>query len=311
MGVDAVSALTIAPVEVLHVGPSTLSFYRGDCLDVLPTLAAASVGVVVTSPPYNIGTAYSTCADDRPRAEYLHWTAQWMHAVAQVLHPQGSFFLNVGGTPRNPWVPLEVAQVARQSFVLQNRIVWVKSIAIDREDAAQHLDRDLAIGHYNPVNSNHFVNNCHEDIFHFTPNGLTPLDRLAIGVPYQDKSNVARWGETGTRPDRRCRGNVWFLPYETIQSRDKDRPHPATFPPKLPERCIRLHGVQRAGVVLDPFMGLGTTALAAIRLGLDFIGIDVDAAYLDEAVRRVRSVATVGEVRPAAAPAVLPLLEGL
>jgi site-specific DNA-methyltransferase (adenine-specific) len=282
-----------APVEAIRVGQSTLRFYQGDCVDVLPTLGGASIGVVVTSPPYNIGTAYSTCADDRPRDEYLRWTAQWMQAVARVLQPQGSFFLNVNGTPTDPWVPLDVAQVARQSFLLQNRMVWAKSIAIDREDAAQHLDRDLTIGHYKPVKSERFVNDCHEFIFHFTPSGRTSLDRLAIGVPYQDKSNVARWGETGTHADRRCRGNVWFLPYETIQSRDKDRPHPATFPTKLPERCIRLHGVQRAGVVLDPFMGLGSTALAAIRLGLDFIGIDTDAAYVDEAVRRVR-----GEARP-------------
>jgi site-specific DNA-methyltransferase (adenine-specific) len=56
----------------------------------------------------------------------------------------------------------------------------------------------------------------------------------------------------------------------------------------VPEQCIRLHGVGRAGVVLDPFLGLGSTAIAAARLGLDFIGIEMDAEYLDEAVKRVR-----------------------
>ena len=107
-------------------------------------------------------------------------------------------------------------------------------------------------------------------------------------MPYQDKSNVARWASAGG--DRRCRGNTWFIPYETIQRRDRDRPHPASFPPKVPEQCIRLHGKARAGLVLDPFLGLGSTAIAAIRLGLDFVGIEMDEQYLKEAVRRIQSV---------------------
>jgi site-specific DNA-methyltransferase (adenine-specific) len=107
-----------------------------------------------------------------------------------------------------------------------------------------------------------------------------------VGVPYQDASNVKRWA--GAEGGLRCRGNTWFIPYETIQSRDRDRPHPASFPPKVPEQCLRLHGKSRAGLVLDPFMGLGSTAIAAARLGLDFIGIEMDEQYLAEAVRRVK-----------------------
>jgi site-specific DNA-methyltransferase (adenine-specific) len=106
-------------------------------------------------------------------------------------------------------------------------------------------------------------------------------------VPYQDASNIKRWAGAGE--GLRCRGNTWFIPYETIQSRDRDRPHPASFPAKIPEQCLRLHGVNRAGTVLDPFLGLGSTAIAAARLGLDFVGIEMDATYLSEAVDRVRA----------------------
>jgi site-specific DNA-methyltransferase (adenine-specific) len=80
-------------------------------------------------------------------------------------------------------------------------------------------------------------------VFHFTPRGQTQLDRQAVGVRYQDQSNVGRWqaGASG----KRCRGNTWFIPYETIQSREKVRPHPATFPPKderyLKEAIARVH----------------------------------------------------------------------
>ena len=83
-------------------------------------------------------------------------------------------------------------------------------------------------------------------------------------MPYQDKSNIARWGHTGGA-DLRCRGNNWFIPYETINSRDKDRPHPATFPVALVEQCIRLHGKGAATRLLDPFLGIGTSAIAAHR----------------------------------------------
>ena len=85
--------------------------------------------------------------------------------------------------------------------------------------------------------------------------GRTPLDRRALGVPYQDASNIARWRQAAD--GLRCRGNTWFIPYDTIQSRDRERPHPATFPPRLPEYCLRLHGLSRIELVLDPFVGLG------------------------------------------------------
>jgi site-specific DNA-methyltransferase (adenine-specific) len=85
-----------------------------------------------------------------------------------------------------------------------------------------------------------------------------------------------------------CRGNTWFIPYDTIQNRDKDRPHPATFPPKLPEMCLRLHGLDRTAIVADPFLGLGATAQACVDLGLSFVGIEMDADYLRDAVGRTR-----------------------
>jgi site-specific DNA-methyltransferase (adenine-specific) len=113
-----------------------------------------------------------------------------------------------------------------------------------------------------------------------------PLDRVAIGVPYQDKTNIARWAGSGR--DRRCRGNTWFIPYKTIFSRDKDRPHPATFPVKLPEQCIRLHGLERARLVADPFLGIGHTALACLELGVDFVGFEIDGAYYAESCRSVQ-----------------------
>jgi site-specific DNA-methyltransferase (adenine-specific) len=141
------------------------------------------------------------------------------------------------------------------------------------------------VGHSPPINSDRFLNDCHEFVFHFTPGGDTRLDRLALGVGYQDQSNIGRWRRAADGV--RCRGNTWFIPYETIQRRDRDRPHPATFPSRLPEQCLKLHGLDRIKVAMDPFTGLGSSAVACASLGIDFIGAEIDRAYLDVALERV------------------------
>ncbi len=261
-------------------------FYLADCLDVFAGLPDASVDVIVTSPPYNLGIDYNRYDDRLSPSEYLDWTGRWIAAAARVLRPEGSLFLNVGAKPSDPWTALDVAQAARPHLQLQNIIHWVKSIAIERAaaGAGAGLADDLAVGHYKPINSQRYLNDCHEFVFHFTPQGRTAIDRLALGVPYQDKSNIGRW--RGASSGLRCRGNTWFIPYETIQHRDRDRPHPATFPSKLPEQCLRLHGLSRIRLAMDPFLGLGSTAVACVRAGVNFIGADIDETYLTQAVER-------------------------
>jgi site-specific DNA-methyltransferase (adenine-specific) len=278
------------PQTTFKSGRATFRFYLGDSVDILDKLGAGSVDAIVTSPPYNLGIQYRSYDDTLPRGEYLEWTGEWVRRAARALAPDGSLFLNVGAKPTDPWTALDVAQAARPHLHLQNTIHWIKSIAIEKSlaGARAKLEDDLAVGHYKPINSKRFLHDCHEFVFHFSPRGDTPLDRRAVGVKYQDQSNVGRWRTAASGV--RCRGNTWFIPYETIQNREKDRPHPATFPPKLPEMCLRLHGLERLRVVADPFLGLGSTAVACAQLGISFIGIEMDARYLKEAIERTRAV---------------------
>ena len=272
---------------VIRTDRSTLTFYQADCLDVFRALPDASLSVIVTSPPYNLGVEYRSYDDSLPRRQYLEWTDAWTAAAARCLEPQGSLFLNLGAKPTDPWTAMDIAQAARTHLTLQNTIHWIKSIAIEKDaaGAAAGLPKDIAVGHYKPINSPRFLNDCHEFVFHFTPAGRTPLDRRSIGVPYQDASNIARWRSGGA--NRRCRGNAWFIPYDTIKSRDRDRPHPATFPPRLAEYCLRLHGLERITRAMDPFLGLGSSAVAASRLDLDFVGVEMDEHYLAVGIQRV------------------------
>ena len=278
------------PHTSLKSGRATFRFYLGDCLDVLDRIPRGSIDAIVTSPPYNLGIRYRSYDDAIPRGEYLEWTGEWVRRAAAALAPDGSLFLNVGAKPTEPWTAMDVAQAARPHLQLQNTIHWIKSIAIEKAAAGSRaaLEEDLAVGHYKPINSRRFLHDCHEFIFHFTPEGTTPLDRQAVGVRYQDPSNVGRWQTAASGV--RCRGNSWFIPYETIQDREKDRPHPATFPPRLPEMCLRLHGLKRIRTVADPFLGLGSTAVACAQLGIDFVGIEMDEGYLKEAIDRTRRV---------------------
>jgi site-specific DNA-methyltransferase (adenine-specific) len=261
-----------APAERLRAH----SLIQGDCLNVLPTLTAQSVDVVVTSPPYNLGLSYRGYQDNRAEDEYLDWLIEVAQQVRRVMKPDASFFLNISGSSSAPWLPFALIVRLRALFVLQNHIVWIKSIATKGD----------SVGHFKPVGGQRFLHHNHEHIFHLTLAGDVKLDRLAIGVPFKDKSNIARRGHA---KDLRCRGNTWFIPYDTVQSKAEKFHHPSTFPVMLPRWCIRLHG-RADSVVLDPFMGSGTTVVAAELEGARAIGIDMDPAYV--AIARARLIET-------------------
>jgi site-specific DNA-methyltransferase (adenine-specific) len=260
-------------------------FRHEDCVKGMARLPDEHVDLVVTSPPYNLGIRYGKFSDRQDRQSYLKWCGEWAAQVRRLLKRDGSFFLNIGSAPSNPMLPYEIVMELRELFVLQNTIHWIKSITFEDKDGDVR-----SYGHFKPISSKRFLNDCHEYVFHFTIDGKIEIDRLALGVPYQDKSNIARWSHT-RGSDLRCRGNTWFVPYETIQRRAKERPHPATFPVALAENCIKLHGPAGAGRVktmLDPFLGIGNSSVAAQRCGVkQFIGFEIDETYLAEAKRRI------------------------
>ncbi|MED5585121.1 MAG: site-specific DNA-methyltransferase [Verrucomicrobiota bacterium] len=258
---------------------------NGDCVEGMRTMEAASVDVIVTSPPYNLDISYRSFEDSAARDEFLDWCDVWSDEVNRVMREDGSFFLNLGASPKNPFLPHELLLRLREKFVLQNTIHWIKSITVEQRDGGE-----ISVGHFKPINSPRYLNDCHEYLFHLTRKGSTKIDRLAIGVPYSDKSNINRWEHTKGN-DVRCRGNTWFIPYKTIQNRDSQRPHPATFPVELARRCLALHGKGEQTVVLDPFLGIGHAALAAAEYGAkQCIGFEIDNEYLETARQQVAEV---------------------
>jgi site-specific DNA-methyltransferase (adenine-specific) len=251
-----------------------LQVWCGDCLSLLPQIKDKTISVVVTSPPYNLHVKYNGYADNMPFEKYLEWLEKVFAQVKRVLKDDGSFFLNAGCSRGKPWNAMKVAEVAGKHFVLQNEIVWVKAISIEGR----------SYGHFSPLASDRFLNHCHETVFHFSKTGSVKVDRLSIGVPFEDCSNLKRNSAPG---NIRCGGDVWFIPYETIQGQGDKGNHPAVFPVELAARCIKLAGVRKNTVVLDPFLGTASTAAACQELGVRGIGIEIDAAYCKQAKKRL------------------------
>lgn len=267
----------------------TYTFVLGDCFEKLKEMKSKSVNIVITSPPYNIGIKYYKYKDKKPRDQYLGWLHDIFEEVKRVMTDDGHFFLNVGYTNKDPWIAMEVAMALKDLFVLQNNITWVKSISISDKAEGSY-------GHFKPINSDRYINITNESLFHFTKTDDIKIERTAVGVPYKWKCNLIdrktgkpkiskKTGEL--MENKRCKGNTWFIPYETISSKSQRGAHPAVFPEKLVEHCIKISGIKQ-GVVLDPFVGSGTTVIVAKKmtqrksspLKLSGIGIDIDEKYI-------------------------------
>jgi site-specific DNA-methyltransferase (adenine-specific) len=291
----------------------TQAVIEGDCLTVMHTMPAGSVHTAVFSPPYNLGKPYSLHNDKMPEAEYLDWQSQVAQELARVIRPDGHVFLNVGFSSVYPRRAEDVAIKYEMHFVRQQTICWVKALAIDartiRDDAfrkalvpwAKEHGIDLrtlpcnelrkalheyTIGHFRPIKSPRLLGSFWEPIYHLTPQGTSPIDTMAIGVPYVYDDQPARFGHGR---DKHSPGDVWHVPYSTRQSTADVDHHPAIYPIELAQRCLRLAAVPPDGLVLDPFCGIGTTLIAAKTLNLSAVGIELDPAYCAAARRRINS----------------------
>ena len=232
----------------------TLTTIHGDLMDPdLKSELPRDVDVVVTSPPYKRKDGFSRDLLVR-LGEALGWS----------MKPGARAFINFGQLREDFGAPFYVPGVVGCNGRLKvgQTVIWVKSLALN----------GVHRGHYQPLSGNALLNYCWEFIFQLYQEPEPMIDRLALGVPFADKSNMER-GTRGQHGDLHCAGDVWFVPYETTGKRVKKK-HPHAFPEALVERCLRLVAVPPGGVVMEPFCGSGTTAVVAKRLGLSCVLVD-------------------------------------
>ena len=132
---------------------------------------AKSIDCVITSPPYNLNIKYANYDDSISRKKYLEWLREVSKGLKKILKEKGQIFLNMGYSNSDPFVAMDVAQIFREDFILQNHFTWVKHIKVN----------DTSHGIYKPISSNRYASATTESIFHFTKKGDVKVNRLSIG----------------------------------------------------------------------------------------------------------------------------------
>ncbi|MBK9120907.1 MAG: site-specific DNA-methyltransferase [Phycisphaerales bacterium] len=237
-------------MSMFELTPDTI--YCGDSIELLNAAPAGSVDLVFADPPFNIGYVYDRYNDDRPDAEYVLWTRDWMAACVRILKSTGSFYIAIGDE-----FAADIRVLGRElGLHLRNWIIWHYTFG-------QSAKTKFARGHTH--------------IFYFTKDRteFTFNDHLlrfpsARHTEYQD----LRANPLGRLPD-----DVW-TEFPRVCGTFKERAgfHGCQMPEALLMRIVSASS-NPGEVVLDPFIGSGTTAAAAKRLGRRYVGIDLSPEY--------------------------------
>jgi site-specific DNA-methyltransferase (adenine-specific) len=230
-----------------------------DALSGIDRLPRNSIDLVVSDPPYCLGKDYGNDSDKLDPEEYLAWSRQWIDAVIPRLKPTGSLyvFLTWRYSP-------EIFCYLKKKLIMLNEIIWDRRVP--------------SMG-----GSTRRFSSVHDNIGFFAKSKDYYFDIDSVRIPYDKETKKARsrsifvgskWLEVGYNPK-----DVWSISrLHRIHSERED--HPTQKPLELIERMIKA-SCPPGGLVLDPFMGSGTTAVAAHRLQRNFIGFEINPEYCE------------------------------
>ena len=223
-------------------------------------LPDCSVHLMVTSPPYNVGKEYDK---DLTLSEYIEFIKRVMHEVYRVLVPGGRACVNIANLGRKPYLPLEtfiIQAMLEIGFLMRGEIIW---------DKGGSAGTSTAWGSWMSA-TNPTLRDTHEYILVFSKKTFERPN------PFGRRSTITR------EEFLEFTKSVWRFPAESARRVG----HPAPFPVELPYRLIQLYTFE-GEVILDPFMGSGTTAIAALMTGRHFVGYEIEEEYVRLAQRRI------------------------
>lgn len=262
-----------------------ITLHHGDSLEVSATLPDGSVDCIVTSPPYfglrDYGNEGQYGLEETPAA-YVETMRSLCSELRRVLSNDGTLWLNIGDSyGKNKslrGIPWRVAlALEADGWILRNSVIWAKQNGL-------------------PVNVKDRFHSRHETIFMFAKAPRYWFDLDAVRVPHSEASlkryasglnkqshptavrNVSDGNEiaAGFTPTKGVNpGDVWSIPAKPFKEA-----HFAVMPPEIARRAI-IAGCKPGGIVLDPFSGSGTTGMVAREEGRNYVGIDINAGYLD------------------------------
>jgi DNA modification methylase len=219
------------------------------------------VHLMVTSPPYNVGKVYD---QDLTLAEYRSLIKRVMREVYRVLVPGGRVCFNVANLGRRPYIPLDAfitKDMISIGFLMRGQIIW---------DKASSASGSTAWGSWcSPANPT--LRDIHEYILVFSK-GMYSRPCIDGRNPTITKDEFLKFTKS-----------IWKFSAESA----KRVGHPAPFPVELPRRCVELYTYSNE-VVLDPFMGSGATAIAALTTKRRYVGYEIDPKYVDLSEQRIR-----------------------
>jgi site-specific DNA-methyltransferase (adenine-specific) len=246
---------------------SNYEVFCRDCRDVLKKLNLRKrVKAIVTSPPYKEEDGFS-----------WELMQEIIPLLLESLRDDGLIYLNFGHLTDNKSRPWEIALLMQKAgFYWVDTITWEKK-QYSPCQRSRRLDNKTEFI-YMMTSNDEFAEDIRENIFDNyliqmakSKNGYE-LDRLSIGVPYKDKSNIGRYSNI----DLHCRGNHWVIGYTTIQWKWQKR-HKNVFPKQLVSDCLKLSKCQIGDTFLDPFGGSFTSIEVAVEeFGMYGIGIEKD-----------------------------------
>jgi site-specific DNA-methyltransferase (adenine-specific) len=243
----------------------TVQLYNEDALAGMERLTDASVDLVIADPPYGLGKDYGNDSDRLGTAEYLNWSRRWIDAVVPKLKANGSLyvFLTWQHSP-------EVFSHLKTRLTMVNEIIWDRRVP--------------SMG-----GSTRKFSSVHDNIGYFAKSRDYYFNVDAVRIPYDAETKKARtrsifvgkkWLEVGYNPK-----DVWSVSRLHRQHGERED-HPTQKPLEIVERMV-LASCPEGGVVLDPFMGSGTSAAAAVRHKRHFVGFELNPDYFAIVERRV------------------------
>ncbi len=240
---------------------------HGDAQD-MSQIPDNSVHLMVTSPPYNVTKEYD---DDLTLSEYLELLHNVFSEVYRVIAPGGRAVVNIANVGRKPYIPLAShvnVLMSEIGFLMRGEVIWDKSAS---------AGSSTAWGSFQSA-SNPCLRDIHEYLLIFSKGQFklnrTSDEKEAGRVDTIEKQEFIDWTKS-----------IWSFPTASA----KKIGHPAPFPVELPRRCIEFFTFQ-GDVVLDPFMGSGSTAIAAAKSSRSYICYDINDEYITLAEQRLATI---------------------